>query len=370
MKQKGPILYEPTPKSKRIKVFIPYTAFEIRQKIKEMNSSFWHPEQKLWSVVNTPENLNQLKTILGSYETKATNKPLVMPSILLDEAGEEAMFELRKVLIIKRYSESTIKNYQSMLGVFFTHFKGVDFATISKDQIEDFIYEMIKKYQISTSVQNQMINSIKAYYEHVLGKPRTYYEIKRPKKEMTLPNILSEAEVYKIINYPDNLKHKAILWTLYSCGLRISEVIQLRLDDIHYEQGYVFVKASKGKRDRKTVLSLYLIDLITEYIKSFKPSYWLFEGQTGGKYSLTSIRKIFRKAVAKTGSNPWATVHTLRHSFATHLVERHVNLRHIQNMLGHSSPKTTEIYTKTIEINNKKITSPLDYILKNSNLRT
>lgn len=366
MKPKTPILYEPRPKAKRIKVFIPYQSIEIRKKIKSMDSSFWHPEQQLWSVINTPENLETLKYHLGSYETKVIDKPHSMPSTDLDEAGKEALLKLYKTLIIKRYSESTLKNYQSMLGVFFTFFKGQDYANISKEMIENFIFEMIAKYKISASVQNQLINAIKAYYEHVLDMPRTYYEIKRPKKGVSLPNVLSEDEVYKIINYPVNLKHKAILWTIYSCGLRISEAIRLRIVDIHTDEGFVFVKDSKGKRDRKTVLSPYLIELLNAYIKKEKPSYWLFEGQSGGQYSVSSIRSIFRNAVAATGTNPWATVHTLRHSFATHLVERHVNLRHIQNMLGHNSPKTTEIYTKTIEINNKKITSPLDYILKKS----
>jgi len=215
-----------------------------------------------------------------------------------------------------------------------------------------------------------LINAVKAYYEHALGMPREYYDIKRPKKAVSLPGVLSEQEVFKIINYPENIKHQAILWTIYSCGLRISEVVNLRIEDINSDEGFVFIKDSKGKRDRKTILSPHLVDLLREYYTEHKPSYWLFEGLTGGQYSVSSIRNIFRKAVKQTDSNPWATVHTLRHSFATHLVQNNVNLRHIQNMLGHQSPKTTEIYTKTIEINNKTISSPLDNLIKKNNLRT
>jgi len=243
-----------------------------------------------------------------------------------------------------------------------------DLKQITKEQIEGFVYQLIKENNISESYQNQMINAIKAYYEHVLGLPREFYEIERPKKSVKIPNILSEEEVYKIIQNPKNLKHQAILWTIYSGGLRISEVINLRLADINSKDGYIFIKGAKGKKDRKTILSEYLIIMLRNYYVKFKPAYWLFEGQTGGKYSVTSIRNIFRKAVKNTNSNPWATVHTLRHSFATHCIQNGVNMRHIQNMLGHSSPKTTEIYTKTIEINNKKIKSPLDNLIKNITL--
>ena len=125
-------------------------------------------------------------------------------------------------------------------------------------------------------------------------------------------------------------------------------------------------KTAKGKKDRKTILSPYLLTLLRQYYKKHKPSYWLFEGQAGGQYSATSIRSVFRKSVKATHSNPWSTVHTLRHSFATHCIENNIHLRHLQNMLGHNSPKTTEIYTKTIEINNKTIASPLDDLLENN----
>ena len=285
-----------------------------------------------------------------------------------DEKCLNALYELEKTLYLKNYSKSTISTYKNMLTVFFSKFMNQDINDVSKEQIEGFIYELIKKNNISESYQNQLINSIKAYYEHVLKKPREYYNIQRPKRKNNIPNVLSKKEVFKIINYPNNLKHKAILCTIYSAGLRISEVLNLRIKDIHSDEGYIFVKDSKGKRDRKTVLSNYLVCLLREYYIKFKPSYWLFEGQSGGKYSTTSIRVIFRKAVEKTNSNPWATVHTLRHSFATHCIENNVNLRYIQNMLGHESPKTTEIYTKTIKINNKNITSPLDNLIKNNNL--
>jgi site-specific recombinase XerD len=290
-----------------------------------------------------------------------------MPIVKLNQVSVEALLSLEKTLILKRYSQNTIQNYKSMFSIFLMKFNDRDLAQIEKADIESFVFELIKKNGIGESMQNQLINAIKAYYEHVLKCPRAFYDIERPKKATPLPNILSEQEVIRLINSPKNLKHKAILWTIYSGGLRISEVVNLRIEDINSKDGYIFIKDSKGKRDRKTVLSPSLLPLLRQYYKTYKPAYWLFEGRLGAKYSPVSIRHFFRKAVNKTGINPWATVHTLRHSFATHCIVNNVNLRHVQNMLGHASPKTTQIYTRTIEINNKKITSPLDQLLNNVN---
>ena len=365
------IIYNNRAEAKRIKVFIPYKRHDFRKQVKGLNSSFWHPEQKLWSVVNTEEKFNLLKSIFGKdYVIESGKIPKPVKRRELSEASIDAIFELEKKLTLKGYGNSTIATYKNMLTVFFSKFMNYDLKQITKEQIEGFVYQLIKENNISESYQNQMINAIKAYYEHVLGLPREFYEIERPKKSIKIPNVLSEEEVFKIIQNPKNLKHRAILWTIYSGGLRISESINLRIADINSKDGYIFIKGAKGKKDRKTILSEHLLIMLRNYYVKFKPSYWLFEGQTGGKYSVTSIRNIFRKAVKNTNSNPWATVHTLRHSFATHCIQNGVNMRHIQNMLGHSSPKTTEIYTKTIEINNKKIKSPLDNILKNNTFDT
>jgi len=363
------IIYTAQHNARRIKVFIPFERSDFRQSIKKLNSSWWHPNQKLWSVVNTEKNLENLKTIFGNeYKLETGKIPMPIKRRQLSESALNALYELEKVLTLKGMSQSTINSYENMLTVFFSKFMEFDPKQITKDQIEGFIYKLIKENNISESYQNLMINAIKAYYEHVLGIPGEFYDIKRPKKSVSIPNVLSENEVFNIIQNPNNLKHRAILWTIYSAGLRISELINLRIADIHSKDGYIYIKGAKGKKDRKTVLSEQLIQLLREYYIKYKPSYWLFEGQTGGKYSVTSIRKIFRKAVKNTNSDPWATVHTLRHSFATHCIQNGINLRKIQNMLGHNNPKTTEIYTKTIEINNKKIKSPLDNILKNHTL--
>jgi site-specific recombinase XerD len=334
-----------------------------------MDSSFWHPHQKLWSVINTTKNFELLKELCqGNYKIDKDIHFKPIENVALNQNSIEALFELEKALVLKQYSESSIKVYKKMFSVFLSKFMHRDLKEVTKEDIEGFVYELIKKHKISESYQNQLINGIKAYYEHALKMPREYYDIQRPKKTVSIPNVLSKNEVYNILQSPENIKHKAILSTIYGSGLRISEVLNLRIADVHSTDGYLFIKDSKGKKDRKTILSQQLVVLLRAYYKEYKPSYWLFEGQSGEKYSTASIRAIFRKAIKDTNSNPWATVHTLRHSFATHCIENNVNMRHLQNMLGHSSPKTTEIYTKTIEINNKTITSPLDSLLKNSNL--
>lgn len=272
------------------------------------------------------------------------------------------MADLEQKLVLKAYSPSTVKNYTSSLTQFLSFFESRNIRDITKEEIEAFVYHQITKYGISESAQNTLINAVKAYYEHVLGRERTVYEIQRPKRSLTLPNILSKEEVKAILGSVENLKHRTVLMLIYSAGLRISEAINLRNRDIHSDEGYIFIKGAKNKKDRKTVLSPVLLAILRKYYKAYRPSYWLFEGQDGGQYSATSIQAVFRRAVEKSNSNPWATVHTLRHSFATHLLQKGTNLRYVQTLLGHESSKTTEIYTHILSISNKNIESPLDSI--------
>ena len=359
-------IYKPLPKSKRIKIHIPYELKTERESFKQLNTSFYHPTQKLWSIVNTEENKVELRRLFaGKLQVKETEKRTKQVHTKLNETSTNALLENLKALTLKGLSEQTVKTYQSCLIPFFADFqskKALD--EITKSEIENYVYLLIKEYKISEQKQNQIINAIKSYYEHTLGRDRMLYDVKRPKKAQTLPNVLSEAEVLRLLNSPTNLKHKTILYAIYSAGLRRSEVINLRVQDIKSDEGYIMIKGAKGKKDRNTVLSKTLLTLLREYYKKHKPSYWLFEGAAGGKYSATSVQKIFQKAVKESGCNAWATPHTLRHSFATHLMQAGTNLRYIQSALGHESPKTTEIYTHVLRINNKTIESPLDILMK------
>lgn len=305
--------------------------------------------------------------MFGSKMIKQTTAPpRALPQIEVSEKMQEELDRNHQKMILKGFSAATIRNYQSNLTQFFKYFEGAEYRQVTKEQIEGYIFYLISKYNISTQKQNQLINAIKCYYEHTLELPREYYNITRPKRSKDLPDVLSEDEVRAIINYPTNIKHKAILHTIYGAGLRVGEVIRLRVKDIRSDDGYIFVKDSKGKKDRHTMLSDHLLKLLRDYYKQHKPGYWLFEGQTGGQYTAQSIQRIYRRAVKGTNSNPWSTPHTLRHSFATHLMKRGVNIRYIQSALGHSSTKTTEVYTRVLGINNKTLKSPLDSLYEST----
>lgn len=355
------IVFKPRKNSHRLKFFIPYEYVSVRAAVKAMPTSFYHPHQNLWSIVNTRALKRQLCTILGSnYTVKELESVKPVEGSPLNEKQSGFLEALEQKLILKAYSPSTIRTYKSQFTQFLTFYKDRDIHALTTADIEHYIYHLITTYRISTTKQNQMINAIKAYYEHVLGQERTYYDIQRPKKPKELPGVLSKQEVKKIINQPKNIKHKAILYTIYSAGLRCGEVTSLRVEDIHSEDQYIFVKGGKGKKDRQTLLSPTLLRLLRQYYKVHRPGYWLFEGQFGDRYTKSSVAKIFRRAANESGVSAWATLHTLRHSFATHLVQAGVNLRIIQSLLGHSSSKTTEVYTHISDSMRKNIESPLD----------
>jgi site-specific recombinase XerD len=260
----------------------------------------------------------------------------------------------------KRYSESTIKTYSSYFKEFQKYFFPRILPEIRVEEINHYILELIRERNISGSQQNQRINSIKFYFEQVLGREKEYYNICRPRKERKLPNVLSKEEVQLIIGSTNNLKHKCLLSIAYSAGLRRGEIVNLRLSDIDSKRQLIKIYNGKGAKDRVTILSKKMLSLLRDYYKEYQPKAWLFEGENGSQYSPQSMQKLFKAALKKSKVNKYASLHTLRHSFATHLLEQGTDLRYIQELLGHGSSKTTEIYTHVSRREIGKITSPFD----------
>lgn len=331
------------------------------QIIKHIPNCRWHQLKRAWYI---PAKYFDLFI----FEKMLINQANINSTDVSDlEKGRPEKKDTRKIpvdylslLQQKRYSKSTIKTYTSYFSQFQEYFTNQDLNSISVEQINSYITGLIDYQNISPSQQNQRINAIKFYYEKVLGREKAYYKVERPRKERKLPTILTKGEVHKLINQLDNLKHKCILTTIYSAGLRRSELINLKVEDIDSKRKLIKIRAAKGKKDRYTLLSDKLIKLLRLYYRAYWPREWLFEGQNGGQYSATSVAKIIKTAVNKAGIHKHVTPHSLRHSFATHLLEQGTNLRYIQEILGHEDPKTTQIYTQvaTKEISN--IRSPLD----------
>jgi site-specific recombinase XerD len=236
---------------------------------------------------------------------------------------------------------------------------------LGEKEVMEFSRYLVNERMVSSSHQNQAINSIKFYFEKVKGGERKFYHVDRPIREKMLPEVLSEEEVSAILKATKNLKHKAILMTIYSAGLRIGELIKLKIKDIDSKRMQIRVEQAKFKKDRYTILSQRTLEILRLYIKQEKPFEYLFEGQWSTKenpvqYSARSIQAVLKKSLEITGIGKHVTVHTLRHSFATHLLENGTDLRYIQALLGHESPKTTQIYTHITTKGFDQIKSPLD----------
>ncbi|BAO76459.1 site-specific tyrosine recombinase/integron integrase [Winogradskyella sp. PG-2] len=247
-------------------------------------------------------------------------------------------------LELKRYSANTVKNYVSSFESFINYYKDKELSEINDLDIRKYLQLLIKD-GLSNSQVNLSINSIKFYYETVLGMPNRFYSIERPRKKKLLPDVLSKEEILRIIDCTNNIKHKCIVGLLYSSGLRRSEILNLETKDIDSKRMVITVKSAKGNKDRITVLSPNLLKDLRIYYKKYRPENYLFEGQMRGKYSASSVLNIVKSAARKAGIHKKVTPHMLRHSFATHLLENGTDLRHIQLLMGHSSTKTTEIYT-------------------------
>jgi len=349
---------------------------EVIEQIKTIPGARWHSGERCWhvSVLAGPkEKLNRRFAgklefedwKIGSLDDLAVGR---LGDLMIERSKEPGNLketglvpeEFIKTLTLKNYSPNTIRTYKTMLQEFLEYYSHLDPGKITDEQIREYLLYLIEKRDVSVSYQNQSINAIKFYFEHVLGRPVKTYYIQRPRREKKLPGVLSEQEVQLILNNTENLKHKAILSLIYSAGLRRGELINMKPVDIDSKRMYVIIRQGKGNKDRYSILSEKVLELLRKYFIEYHPKEWLFEGQFGGQYSATSIQNILRDSVSRSGIRKRVTVHTLRHCFATHLLEHGVDLRYIQELLGHKNLKTTEIYTHITQRGLGKIKSPLD----------
>ena len=322
------------------------------QAIRSLPVRRYHPESKAWE---TPADA-QTQILLEEKFKHLANLEFIFKQ-------EKAAFEPKipanfsEHLQRRRYSPNTIRNYSHHLALFLQDIGHT--KEITDDHILSYFFHLAQKKNCSSSYQNMAVNAVKFYITNVLGKSMPRLSV-RPRKEKNLPTVLSESEVSSILKAIKNQKHLFIISLIYSAGLRVSEAIHLRMDDIDFNRGVIIIRQTKGKKDRHVPLSQKVTNLLKGYLANYHPQNYLFEGQTGGSYSVRSIQNIFAKACETAAITKEATVHTLRHSFATHLLEKGTDLRIIQEILGHSSSKTTEIYTHVSTKTIGNIRSPFD----------
>jgi integrase/recombinase XerD len=278
----------------------------------------------------------------------------------MNNYGYEGIDMLHRYLEDHRYSTRTVETYVALLEVYFKFFYDRNPYEITQNEVCDFINEFIIRNGFSASYQNQMVSAIRLYYE-ISGKGKIVPQLlERPRRCRALPKVFSKEEISKILNSSGNTKHKLLLWIIYSCGLRRSEVTNIRLDDIDRVRNIIHIREGKGGVDRIVPVSDKVWYKIDEYLESYNPKEYLFEGPGGGRYSSESVYSVFRSAMKKAGIKKEVGVHSLRHSYATHLHENGLDIRYIQELLGHKSTRTTEIYTHVSRRNLISVKSPID----------
>ncbi len=351
-----------------------YTNRALNILVNDLNGVKWSDEFNMYYVPNTSVNLDLIYRLFrgiawidSKYFFQATR------SKQLDEVFNINWYRKREKrdnyklcpdnylqkLELKKYANNTVKSYITSFEGFINHYYNKEIDHLNEVDIRSYIQLLIQEKR-SNSYINIAINSIKFYYEIVLGMPNRLYSIERPRVQKKLPAVLSKVGVKSMIESTNNLKHRCIISLLYSAGLRRSELLNLKLSDIDSSRMLIHIVDSKGNKDRYTLLSNHTLHDLRLYYKVYKPVSYLFESPKKGKYSPNSVGKIVTNAAIKAGIKKHVTAHTLRHSFATHLLEAGTDLRYIQLLLGHSSTKTTEIYTHVAKSSFDSIINPLD----------
>lgn len=320
---------------------------ELIARIRALQGARWSDKLRMWHLPDTEEY---------RIRFRLTPREASLPS----GEGMLAIQQFTHYLRSKRYSENTLKTYTDALRSFLVFYKNKPICNITNEDVIIYNNDYIIKNRLSASFQNQIVNAIKLFFRTIENKNIDPELIHRPKREKKLPNVLSKEEVKQILETPINLKHRAMLSLIYACGLRRSELINLTLNDIDSKRNVLKIRQSKGKKDRIVPFTGKVLGLMREYYMLYKPKYWLFEGQGGEQYSEQSLQSVLKQSLEKAKINKPVTLHWLRHSYATHLLESGTDLRYIQELLGHNSSRTTEIYTHVSTKSLQQIKSPFD----------
>ncbi len=342
-------------------------------KVKKLGNYRWSKTLVGWYTLYTEENIVQLKKTLKNDAKFKADESLfrqiklkhIKEKRIISEENKEVIRAYVKYLKGKCYSESTVKTYFTFIADFISYIKRTPLKELTNRHVETFIEDVFIPRKYSVSTHRQLISAIKLFKAFYPECKIDDLQLKRPKKSRILPIVLSKEEIIDLLRYTKNLKHRAILAMIYSAGLRISELINLQLSNIDIDRRQIVVKNSKGRRDRNIILAKSFIPLMQNYLMSYEPKYYFVEGKTGQKYSAESVRAFLRRSCIAAKITKRVTPHTLRHSYATHLLENGIDLRYIQELLGHAKPETTMIYTHVSKKDLLNIESPLDIAVKN-----
>ena len=346
--------------------------------VKKIADAKWSQTNKCWYISYYAKALQLIKNtfeakgitikLLNKYEDviKPSQVKIKKPSDTLPDLNIEQKEKINQFnywLKSKRYSGSTIGTYMDSIQTFLRYYSTKNLSEITNEDLIIFNNEYILANHYSASYQNQIVNAVKLFFRNIENKQLQPELIHRPKTQKLLPNVLSKEEIKLILNAHSNIKHKAMLSLIYSCGLRCGEMLRLKPEHIDSKRNILIIKQSKGRKDRITPLSNKIILMLRDYYHLHKPKQWLFEGQKQGEpYDERSLQNVLKQAIVKCQIKKPVSLHWLRHSYATHLLENGTDLRYIQEILGHSSSKTTEIYTHVSTKNIQKIISPFDYL--------
>ncbi len=337
----------------RIAVYFTPNA-ELNDRIKTIKGVRWSQSLKVWHLPDVPDNRIRFKLaqkVIGSQNIFKIN--------IINQNAYQAYIDL---LYLKAYRLSTIKTYTGEFAQLLYLINDKIVSELTTEDLKSYLLYCLQILKLSENQVHVRINAIKFYFEQVLKQPLVVLDLPRPKTPSLLPKVIAIDDIGKMIKNTSNLKHKIILMLAYGMGLRVSEVTKLKITDIDSKRMQVHIRGAKGNKDRYVNLpASILIPLRTYYIE-YKPKQYLFEGQFGGAYSVRSAQQVFKQSLKNANINKNIGIHSLRHSFATHLLEQGTDISYIQKLLGHNNIKTTLIYAKVSTKDIKKIESPLDKI--------
>lgn len=354
-------------KQPRILVRFPHNQ-DFNNRIKKVPGVQWSQTHKGWHIPDTPENRKKCGLAAALPIPVKEQVPAVqkIKSNQLSENNRQQLKLFTEKLVLKKYSNSTLKTYCNEFMQLLLLLGNRNAQDLTAEQLKNYMLYCNLKLKLSENTLHSRLNTLKFYYEQVLKKEKFFWEIPRPKKPLQLPKLLNETELAKLFNALTNKKHKAMLFTVYSAGLRLSELVNLKIKDIDSKRMQIFIERAKGKKDRYVNLSPVLLDILRNYIKTYdpKPKVYLFESeQTFTAYPTRTVQQIFYSAKNKARILKDAGIHSLRHSFATHLLERGTDIKYIKDLLGHFDIKTTERYLHVSRRSLVNIISPLDELM-------